>query len=192
MNKVAVVIPSYEGSTFLSQCLHSLEKYLCAVNHEVVVVDNASEKPEVVQLLSELERDNKVRVVRNSTNQGFAKAVNRGIAELNKHHKSVDFLLVLNQDASLMDTHIHTALDLMDRNPKIGLCGPRLHNGDGTVQNSFYAFPSPIKKIAQLLGMKKLGSLIRNSGLPSWLFLLPSFASYYLRNYTDSGTLTAN
>lgn len=185
---VAVVIPSYEDSTFLRHCLDSLEKHLFAVKHEVVVVDNASEKPEVIQLLSELEGEGKVLVVRNSANQGFAKAVNRGIAELSKNSEGIDFFLVLNQDASLMDARIHTALDLMDRNPKIGLCGPRLHNGDGTVQNSFYAFPSPLKKIAQLLGMKKLESFIRNTGLSPRLFLFPSFASTYLWNYEKSMT----
>jgi GT2 family glycosyltransferase len=188
VQKIAVVIPSYEDSTFLSRCLHSIGEHLNAIDYEVIVVDNASEKPDVIRLLSELERDNTVRVVRNSANQGFARAVNRGIAELSEDSKDVGFVLVLNQDASLMDTHIRAALDLMDRNPKIGLCGPRLYNGDGTVQNSFYTFPSLAKKIAQLLGMKKLGSLIRNSGLSPRLFLLPSFASYYLWNYKDSLT----
>jgi GT2 family glycosyltransferase len=186
MNKVAVVIPSYEDSTRLRRCLLSIEKHLAAIDHEVVVVDNASEKPEVIRLLSELETDTNVRVVRNSANLGFAKAVNRGIAVLKSHSRSVDFVLVLNQDASLMDAHIHTALDLMDQNPRIGLCGPRLHNGDETLQNSFYAFPSPIKKIAQLLGLKKVGSIVKNTGLSPRLVLLPSFASYYLWNYSKS------
>ena len=82
-----------------------------------------------------------------------------------------------------MDDHIHSALDLMDRNPRIGLCGPRLYNGDGTVQNSFYAYPTPMKKMAQLVGMKKLGSLFRKINLSPGFFFFPSFAAYYLWNY---------
>jgi len=134
-------------------------------------------------LLKELETNQNILVVKNSTNLGFSKAVNRGIAALNEGSKDIESFLVLNQDSSLMDDHIHTALDLMDENPRVGLCGPRLHNGDGTVQNSFYAYPSPAKKMAQLVGLKKLGSLIRKVDLSPRLFFFPSFASYYLWNY---------
>ncbi len=186
MKKIAVVIPSYEDYKFLNHCLHSLREHLSAINYKVVVVDNASKKPEVVRLLAELETNKNVFVVRNSANLGFSKAVNQGIAAMNKTSKDIDFFLILNQDTSLMDDNIHTALDLMDQSPRVGLCGPRLHNGNGTVQNSFYAFPSPTKKIAQLVGMKKLGSLFRKVNLSPDLFFLPAFAANYLWNYKKS------
>ena len=55
MKKIAVVIPSYENSQFLSRCLRSLYKCLGAIDYEVVVVDNASKNTEVVRLLAELD-----------------------------------------------------------------------------------------------------------------------------------------
>ncbi|MFC2163906.1 glycosyltransferase family 2 protein [Acidobacteriota bacterium] len=186
MKKIAVVVPSYEDNNFLIQCMRTLWEFMGEIEYEIVIVDNASKKPDVVLLLDELETNKNVLVVRNRANLGFARAVNQGIAVLNKTSIDFDFFLVLNQDSSLMDLTIHAALDLMDQNQGIGLCGPRLYNSDGTIQNSFYSFPSPVKILAQLAGMKKLNPLFRKGSLFSAPFFLPSFAANYLSNYKES------
>lgn len=184
MNNIAVIIPSHENPAFLRQCLQSLRKHLSGTRYEIAVVDNASREEGVVRLLDELSLEQNISVIRNSANLGYSRAVNQGIAILNQRSTDIEAYLVLNQDSQLMDDHIYVALDLMEKDSRIGLCGPRLHNGDGSVQNSFYAFPSPMKKIAQLAGMKKLGAAVRKTNFLARLFFFPSFASYYLRNYT--------
>lgn len=72
----AVIIPSYNGAQKLTEALASLRQQ--TVEHTVVVVDNGStdSTPSVLQ-----ESFPEVRVVRLSSNVGFARAVNRGVSE---------------------------------------------------------------------------------------------------------------
>lgn len=91
MNKTAVVIsiviPNYNGASFLDNCLASV--LACDGNFEIIVVDDASQD-ESLKILSSYEN---VTTLVNSKNSGFAASVNRGIAAARG-----EFVLLLNND----------------------------------------------------------------------------------------------
>jgi len=94
---VAVAIVTFNSARFISRCL----QYVLAQDYprlEVIVVDNAS-SDETATLLGTFE--DRVRVVRNSTNLGFAGAQNQAI----KLSKS-DWVLTLNPDVRLLPDFI--------------------------------------------------------------------------------------
>ena len=73
---VSIIIPNYNGISFLSPCLESLIKQTRKAD-EIILVDNAStdDSLELVQ-----HHYPTVRIIRMSSNSGFSAAVNRGIS----------------------------------------------------------------------------------------------------------------
>jgi GT2 family glycosyltransferase len=86
--RATVVIPTFNGRTILAEALESLERQ--TVDHDVVVVDNASTDG-TTELLAK--RFPAVRVVRLDENLGFGRAVNRGVAAV-----ETDVVVLLNND----------------------------------------------------------------------------------------------
>ena len=85
-----VVIPTFNARDLLEEALGSIEAQTVPV--EIVVVDNASTDG-TLELLAD--RFPQVTVVRNSSNMGFGRAVNRGVRVATK----ADVLVLVNNDA---------------------------------------------------------------------------------------------
>ena len=73
--ELSIVIVSHNARTDLANCLDSLLLHPTSVEHEIIVVDNAS--TDGSQETAEARRG--VRVIRSATNAGFAVANNIGI-----------------------------------------------------------------------------------------------------------------
>jgi N-acetylglucosaminyl-diphospho-decaprenol L-rhamnosyltransferase len=105
---------------------------------EVVVVDNHSPPHPLARRLRRWEG---VSLRRWQRNRGFAHAVNEG-CRLSRGQ----WLLLLNPDISLRAGFLEGVLGLADRlaaqEPRAGVVGFRLHNGDGTRQHSAGPFPT--------------------------------------------------
>ncbi len=129
---IAAVLVTYESAADLPSCLESLAKAAPPSGVEVVVVDNASrdDSAEVARALG-------VKVIENPTNQGYARAVNAGVAAT-----AGQWLLVLNPDTRLAPESLSRLLATAQTDPRIGCLGPDLHNPDGTEYPTGRRFPS--------------------------------------------------
>ncbi len=132
-NLISVIIISYDGIDFINDCISSVIDSLESTAFEVIVVDNGSVDGSV-----ELIRDKypQVRVIKNESNLGFARAVNQGL-EIARG----EFILILNQDTKIMNKAIPKLAVGMKRDSKIGTIGPKFISSDGTLQNSARSFP---------------------------------------------------
>ncbi|MGO8925739.1 MAG: glycosyltransferase family 2 protein [Limisphaerales bacterium] len=131
---VSVIIVSWNAREFLLQCLDSISAQAGRYPLEVIVVDNASTdgSPEAVA-----SRYPDVRLVRNSTNLGFAKANNLGVSV-----SSGRYLCLVNSDVKVLPDCISRLVDYCEENPAVGMAGPRIWGGDGQLQRSCRGFPS--------------------------------------------------
>ena len=86
---ISVIIPNYNGKHHLNDCLISLKNQLYK-NFEVIVVDNASTDGSVDFINNNFPE---FRVVVNSENAGFSKAVNQA-AKLS----DLEYIVILNND----------------------------------------------------------------------------------------------
>jgi GT2 family glycosyltransferase len=113
---------------------------------EVVVVDNHSPPH---PLLRRLRRRPGVSLRRWGRNRGFARAVNEG-CRLSRG----DWLLLLNPDMTVPPDFLDGVLALADRaaaqEPRTGLVGFALRNGDGSRQFSAGRFPTLARTLAGL------------------------------------------
>jgi GT2 family glycosyltransferase len=97
----------------------------------VVIVDNASPTPYRAAVWSNAGRC----LIRLDRHHSFSAANN-----LAAHRHPNPYLLLLNNDVLLHPETLGGMLDLMERNPRIGICGARLIFPDGSLQHGGVVF----------------------------------------------------
>ena len=150
---LSVVIVSWNVSSLLNRCLHSildaavLDEDLpgvwrypnpgqpgAAFRFEVLVVDSASSDDSVERVRREFPD---VRLYPSDTNLGYTGGNNLGMRESRGR-----MVLVLNPDTEVRGDALATMLAYMDAHPEVGVVGPQLLWPDGSVQSSRRRFPT--------------------------------------------------
>jgi len=132
MIKVSVVIVNYNSFDLLNQCIDSLIKFTKDVSYEIIVVDNNSTDGDVETITS---RFKNIILIKNETNEGFAKANNKGAAICKGK-----YLLFLNNDIIFVENTLQILLQYLREQKDRILIAPKLLNKDGSVQHSVYSF----------------------------------------------------
>lgn len=122
---VSVVIPSYNDIPILTKCLESLAATL-RPDDEVIVVDDYCEPTNRTELLK-LENQ-QTRVILKDERGGFAKTVNRGMAEA-----QFDIVL-LNSDIVALPNWVEYLQEATDSSDNVGLVSAKLLYPDGRIQ----------------------------------------------------------
>lgn len=146
--QVSVIIVSYNNAEVLGTALYALQSKIFSPPIEIIVVDNASNGPNVKLVRREFPG---VCLIVNSSNVGFAQGCNVGA-----HNASCDYLLFMNSDIILQDNPLPEMLALLEQNVNIGIVGCQLLNRDGTLQPSYYRFPGLLMRFFQLSGLKAI------------------------------------
>jgi GT2 family glycosyltransferase len=149
---IDIIIVNYNSTDHLLRCLRSIFDEARGVALRVWVQDNHS-------------RDNvdrvrrafpQVRLTKNDSNLGFARAVNQALKE-----SFSPYLLILNPDTLVNEGFFEKALAYMDTHGETGVMGPRILDSDGSVQGSARLFPN---LMTALFGRKSLLTKI----FPQW------------------------
>ncbi len=135
-----VGIVSWNTAELLDACLASLATEIARPQIEVVVVDNASSDGSA----DVAERHPGVRVIRNDSNVGYARAMNQALAG-----GDADVLVALNPDTVVPVGVLRALVDRLWIDPLVGLVAPRLVDPDGSMQESGYRFPSAATALAE-------------------------------------------
>jgi len=130
---LSTVIVNYRSRDPLLGCLAALQADAADVAHEIVVVDNSPGDGTAEALR---ERYPGVRLVTNTENVGFARAVNRGV-----NATSGAVTLLLNPDCELERGAVTALLEHLRRHPRCAIAAPRIHNPDGTLEYSARSYP---------------------------------------------------
>ncbi len=115
-SRVAVVILNFNGKEFLEKFLPSVTK--CSVNHEIYVADNNSSDDSVTFLKSNYPS---VQIIQNSNNSGFAQGYNDALKKV-----TAEYYVLLNSDVEVSESWIEHVITLMDSNPAIAACQPKI------------------------------------------------------------------
>lgn len=125
---VSVIVLTYNNWRFTEACLASLRSESDYPNLEIIVVDNASSDG-TPEKLREIERqDDRIRVVHNDANLGFAAGNNVGLRRARG-----EFVILLNNDTVVTRGWVRDLIRPMQLDPGIGLAGP-LTNDIGNEQ----------------------------------------------------------
>lgn len=121
MNKIYIVIVTYNGMQWLSKCLE------CTKNYAVIVVDNSSNDDTISFIKTNYP---KITLLQQTKNLGFGAANNIGISYALK--KGVDYVFLLNQDAYLQEDTIEKLIKVHKDNTDYGIISPIHLNGSGS------------------------------------------------------------
>lgn len=128
---LSIIILNYKTKHLLRLAIKNIQKLGLPFSYEIIVVDNASNDGSV-EMVEELYPD--VVLIPNSENTGHAHGNNIGIKKARG-----EYVLIMNTDIIFSTKKdIETILEYMRHHPKVGLIGPQLRNGDGTIQNSCF------------------------------------------------------
>ncbi|MEW6581379.1 MAG: glycosyltransferase family 2 protein [Actinomycetota bacterium] len=110
----SIVIPVHNALQYTTLCVESIERNTPEV-HEIVLVDNASTDGTAEWFTERGEG----ALIRNSTNRGFAGAVNAGMSVAEG-----DVVVILNNDTLVTPGWLTALIAALDRDPAIGITAP--------------------------------------------------------------------
>lgn len=133
--KFSIIIINYNTKAITKDCIESIFVN-CSGDYEVILVDNNSDDGSVAYL-HKLFKD-KIKLIENETNLGFAKANNIGAKEAEG-----DYLFFLNSDTILYDNILKYFNSFINQQSNLGIVAPKLVLEDGTKQRRAYGdFPN--------------------------------------------------
>lgn len=149
---ISIVIVNWNSGRQLYECLKSIynaKKDGLEIDR-VVVVDNASSDNSLFGLE---EIDIPLKIIKNSTNRGFAAACNQGAKESN-----ADYLLFLNPDTLLFKYSLSKPIAFMEKaeNRNIGIVGIQLINENKEISRTCARFPTLGQFNSKIFGLDRL------------------------------------
>lgn len=135
--EVSFIVVHYKNSSLTLKCIAEIEKSLeqSMLLGEIILVDNSQDFN--LNLFVDTE---KIRVVVNEYNLGFARANNMGILAARG-----EYLVLLNNDAFMTDKALLAGLKFLQSRKNIGLWAPVLRFEDGRIQKSFSELPTVLQ-----------------------------------------------
>ena len=165
MKQCDVIIVNFNTGEILKDAVASALQSP-AVAH-VYVVDNASADSSL-DLLPQ-DQSERLTVIRNQANLGYAAACNIGLAKARS-----DYVLFLNPDAQAAAGAIERLIAALTSTDSVGMVGPLLLNPDGSEQaGGRRKFPLPRTALAHALGTTWLGRRLPGFARPPHQHPLP-------------------
>lgn len=159
---VSIVIVSWNTRELLAACLDSVaaEVGRAGLAVETFVVDNASAdgSPEMVS-----GRFPWVRLLLNEQNVGFAQGNNQAIKQATGR-----YILLLNPDTELKPGSLSQLHGFLESRPEAGMVGPRLLNGDGSLQPSCFKAPTLLREFWLLFHLDALLPAVSGYPVEKW------------------------
>lgn len=125
--RVTIVIPVWNQGDVTKACVASVWENT-AIEHDIVLVDNGSD-PETRRILDEIAAHapaKNVIVITNAENEGFAWAINQGIASTD-----AKWVVLLNNDVVVTKGWLARMLAFASLDAKAGIIGPRTNRASG-------------------------------------------------------------
>ena len=161
------VIVNYNGKPWLENCLNSLMEQANNLAYEIIVIDNASHDESVAILQRQFPW---VKLIRNPSNVGFARANNQGI-----EIAQGKYVLLLNND-TVFERGLPEMIDFLRRHPLCAAVGPQMLDGDGNPRASWGYFPTLHRLATTMLLLDRLPLLGKHC---QPLLVRPSRAEFF-------------
>jgi len=166
--KVSIIVTNYKTPEVLKLCLASLCSQKVPFSFEVLVTD-VEAVFEDRQMIEDVFPG--VRYIPIADNCGFARAVNRGLKEAHG-----EYIVVVNSDIVFSDdTSLARLIEYIEAHREVGICAPALLNFDGTPQQSYFRFYTPLAIAA------------RRTALGSFSFAQKALDSFLMRDLVPTG-----
>ena len=142
---VSIITVNYNQTNVTRELLRSL-RGITYPSVEVILVDNASADQSIESLAGEFPE---IKYIQTGQNLGFAGGNNVGIKE-----SKGDYIFLVNNDVEVTPHFLEPLVDLMERNPKVGMASPKVLYPDGkTIQYAGTTSINPITGRGKTIGL---------------------------------------
>jgi GT2 family glycosyltransferase len=146
---LTTVVVSYNTRELTLEALRRLQAATASIKGEVVLIDNASGDGSPAAVRNAFPD---VKLIENSENVGFARAVNQGLREA-----TGEFVLLLNPDCRVDAQSVVTMIDYLRTNTAVGVVGPMITHPEGRLKVlSAGYFPDARRLAAHYFGLTHL------------------------------------
>lgn len=136
MKELSIILLTWNSARFFTSCIHSVLESTKGYDREIILIDNGS-TDSTRQMIEPYLSLPDITFIPNSKNEGVAKARNRGISKAKgKYIWLLDIDTVVNKGA------ITALMEYMRNRQDCGICGCKLRNSEGDVQDSCRKYPS--------------------------------------------------
>lgn len=173
----SVIIPNWNGESFLKTCLDSLQKQTFQ-DFEIILVDNGSFDESLSFVKTNYPQ---VRTLEFKENRGFSRAVNAGIKISNG-----ETIALLNNDTEVDPRWLEELNKVLNENPEVGFCGSKIHFYDRRKIINSTGITVGVNGSAWDIGYNSMDSGQFND--PKYIFSACAAASIYRKNlFQDVG-----
>lgn len=111
--------------------VEAMEKSKVDFPYEIIVVDNNSHDEESMMFLEQAHNEKRITLIKSSVNLGFGRGNNLGV-----EHSKGKYIFFHNPDVTVKEDSLQKMVDYMEKNPEIGILGPKLVYPSGKIQES--------------------------------------------------------
>ena len=149
---VDIVIVNWNAGTLLKKCIDSIiySSNKIQVN-KIIIIDNHSGDNSIENLPT----NEKIIIISNEENLGFAKACNQGFKIC-----TAPYVLLLNPDTQLLDCTLADCHNFMELNKEVDILGCQLLDENGAVSASCARFPTAFNMFIDATGLSKIAPKI--------------------------------
>lgn len=127
---VSLIIPTRNGLRLIRQCIDSILEKTSYLNYEILIVDNNSDEPSLLEYLEELKKRTNIRIVRDNRPFNYSQ-LNNAAAILARG----EILGLLNNDLEVISPDWLSEMVSIALQPQVGAVGGRLWYPDDTLQH---------------------------------------------------------
>jgi GT2 family glycosyltransferase len=128
---VSLIILVRNGLEITRRCIISILEKTTYRDYEILIVDNGSDDPKVLEYLESVQRDHRLRVIRDDRPFNFS-ALNNAAVEQTRG----DMVALINNDIEVISSDWLTEMVSHAARPEIGAVGARLLFPNDTVQHA--------------------------------------------------------
>jgi GT2 family glycosyltransferase len=139
--EISFITINYNSSKYTVKLLESIKKYT-SLTYEVIIVDNNSSIDDLNYLEKYIPINEKVQVIKNKKNDGFA--TGNMIGSSYAHGK---YLFFINNDTELLNDCSLIMAKYLDQNIDIALSTTKIVDQKGKFTSSYKLFPSVTKEL---------------------------------------------
>lgn len=145
---ISVVVVNWNTRDILEECLGKIADAVSPLRSEVLVVDNNSDDGSTGMVRQKYPE---VRLLENTENLGFPKAVNQGISA-----SSGEFIALVNSDVMVPPGVLVKLAEFLENNPRAAAVAPQLEGRSGWLQDSGGYAPGPMSALMQTFSIRQL------------------------------------
>jgi hypothetical protein len=123
---LSIIIITLNNKRILEECINSIRRSTKSISYEIIVVDNNSSDGTQANIRSKYPD---IALIENKKNLGFSGANNMGLKIARGR-----YFALLNDDTYLKEDAFSKMIEFLDNETGIGICGPKLLNTDGSIQ----------------------------------------------------------